>query len=76
MEKMLFNNEVTDISNHPDNLKGDDVTGCHSYYENIRVYDKDKNEYFLSYDELKKILQTVKFKTDKRKKRVWLIFEK
>jgi hypothetical protein len=53
-------------------LKGKDISECHDFYENVVVMDKDGEKYFISHDEILKVLQKHEFNVEKKRHRTWL----
>lgn len=55
-------------------LKCSDITSVMIHYENVRIYDSDHNEYYLSVKDLTNILKSINiaFGVISKRKRAWL----
>jgi len=55
-------------------VKGSDITGITSYYENAMVFhsnDKEKKHFFISYENLEKVVKLVNFELEEKRTRIW-----
>lgn len=53
-------------------LEGKDIEMIYTEYENIIVVDTDGKKYYILPSELKKVLKTLNFTTEKKRTRTWL----
>lgn len=54
-------------------LNGKKIYSARIFYENIKAYDTDGNEYFISISDLTKILSTQVFNVEKKRIRTHLL---